>query len=144
MGRGNWHPCNNRDRYDLRYFNLFNRYRTESSDWSTYLWDVFVEEIERALPDSFWQTSRCEFIPYSRDSNVLFCNELVAIVIDSEADPYHVGVAMVAQESSGRFEDQYVDNFAPRYLRKEAPKLWKRIGGEQRVRTSAWTSSRVI
>jgi len=55
MGRGNWRPYQDSELYDLRYFDLMERYGVnDADDWDPWLWEQFREEILESLPDSFW------------------------------------------------------------------------------------------
>jgi hypothetical protein len=144
MGRGNWRPYQNEEIYDLRYFNLYERYSVSTEDWYHELWEVFQNEILEALPDSFWEHNGCQQLPYSnfsQDNLVLFRNELVCVMMDTSAEASHVGVAMVCLENYSH--ETWVENFAPGYMAIVAPKFFERMGGKQRVRTSAWTSAEV-
>jgi len=65
-------------------------------------------------------------------------------MMDSSAYAHHVGVAMVRLEDDSFYGNEtWIETFSKRYLDKSAQPFWKRMGGEQRVRTSAWTSSKV-
>jgi len=151
MGQGNWRPYRDSDLYNLRYFDLQSRYECELSeeDCGTYLWELFEAEIGRALPESFYRVDDPKVVPvpinhYSleRNNRIIFRNELVCIMIDASASADHVGVAMVILENHEfRRSETWLDNFAPKYMERCAPKLWNVLGGEQRVRESAWTSS---
>jgi hypothetical protein len=146
MGRGNWRPYQDSELYDLRYFNLYERYEVSFEDWDQDMWDLFREEIEQHLFESFWKVGARErvSVPYTDfagDNRVIFTNELVCIMMDGDAEAGHVGVAMVRLESDDEYSGQtYVENFNERYLDLHAQTFWERMGGEQRVRTSAWTS----
>lgn len=146
MGRGNWRPYQNAEIYYLRYFDLYERFEVDPEDWDQVFWEMFREEILEALPDSFYECKRVgePQIPYTnfaQDNLVLFRNELVCVMMDASAEASHVGVAMVCLENYAY--ETWVENFAPSYMGREAPKFFKRMGGEQSVRTSAWTSAKV-
>jgi hypothetical protein len=147
MGRGNWRPYQNAEIYELRYFDLYERFGVEDPEvWDQVFWEMFREEILEALPDSFYESKRVgePQIPYTnfaQDNLVLFRNELVCVMMDASAEASHVGVAMVCLENYS--DETWVENFAPSYMEREASKFFKRMGGAQSVRTSAWTSAKV-
>jgi hypothetical protein len=149
MGRGNWRPYQNPEIYDLRYFNLLEYLGVSYEDYGSWDWDTFVEIIGENLPDSFWKVERGDSndgIPYtyfSSDNLVIWRNNLVCIMVDSQASADHVGVAMVLLEDCEEYGETHCRAFGPRYLAQQAPRFWERMGGEQRVRTSAWTSAKV-
>jgi hypothetical protein len=144
MGRGNWRPYQDSNLYDLRYFDLTERYGEDEID--EFSWEVFEDEILENLPGSFWRADNCgENLLYShngQDNLIIARNELVCVMLDAQAYAHHVGVAMVLMQDY-YMEDTFVQNFGPRYLARSAPAFWRRMCGEQRVRTSAWTSAKV-
>lgn len=149
MGRGNWRPCQDYEEYDLRYFDLYERYNLSHAEdfFAEDYCEFFLEEIHNALPDSFWKVERGDRVDLGyhllrQDNLVIFRNELVCIMIDSESYFDHVGVAMVRLDDYSP-KDTWVRNFGGAYLRRSALPFWKRLGGDQSVRTSAWTSAKV-
>lgn len=149
MGKGNWRPYNDDSLYVLRYFDLIKRYEVEDDeDDFGYCFDFFKDDIENSLPNSFVTARKGSRIsvPYSnfsRDNEILFYNDIVCIMIDATADLDHVGLAMVKLVNDSCYNLQSHLNFGDRYLSRSAPAFWKRLGGEQQIRTSAWTSKTV-
>lgn len=145
MGRGNWRPVQDSDRYSLRYFDLNTRYGVDC-DPDT-MWSDFYDEIRESLPKSFYRVERKDRVDVSdlnrRNTCVLFQNDLVCICMDSHAFDCHVGIAFVVLDDDAWDETTYRRNFGPKYMDQLAKKFWQKMGGEQFVRTSAWTSALV-
>ena len=152
MGKGNWRPYQDSSLYQLRYFDLIERFGGEDSEdesWCDWNWDIFREQIECALTQSFYKVDRSSeaTVPYSnwaQDNLIIFKNELVCIMMDASADAHHVGVAIVPLVSDDNYDSEtWMENFGSHFMELWGPGFWKRMGGDQRVRTSAWTSAKV-
>jgi len=148
MGRGNWRPSMDDESYRLRYFDLYEMYKPVGQDeWEGpehWDWDHFLRDfLTETLPDSFYVYEKGFYKPDTVASgcHVVAYNRLVALVVEEDANAHHVGVALVCLDHG--FDDPSRDALSREYINRHGSAIFKRIGGAQYVRTSAWTSQRV-
>lgn len=136
MGRGNWMPNRPWDTdYNLVYVEVVDSSDADEID-DAYYW--LKENIEDILPKSFRRIGREERLHwYSHgDSACIFANGLFMVVIDTQGDHWHHGIALIVREDAPAF--------APALLDQVAEKLWlglHNLGYKLSRRACAWTST---
>lgn len=148
MGRGNWTPTkfvSNPGTFSNQVYVDLGSEEEDYDDTGSY--GELKECIEQALssptwdPPSFLELSR----HYSRDTKVLFCNQHVLVVWDTQGESHHQGVGVVVNP------DAYQDGFgglAERTAALTFDRILKALcdtyGRNVSYRTSAWTSTPVL
>lgn len=154
MGRGNWIPKTDEE-YNLVYVELMppgeegeegaeveqHQVDDELAIRSEIMLANLRSEIMSVLGKSFehfdpHHNRREAFEGLERDEVRICQNGVVEVIMDCQADFWHIGLAVVARKGAPKFAASKVDYYAK--------KLWKALdayGFALSVRTSAWTSA---
>ncbi len=144
MGRGNW-CLGQSDVHRLVYVEVLdvgNRYDSDDID---YAYADFYRTLKSAFPGSFdWLVrgvscdgrdhSRMRDGGYSRDEMIVAENRLYEVVMDSDGDFWHQGLAIVVKENAPAFAHFHLNRLADRVFTKLAESY------NLSVRCCAWTS----
>ena len=144
MGKGNWLPDTpgNTTEFDLVYVDLGLSLDDEhDQDDVDFTYNDLKQTIQSILGKTWRKAERYENfnISYSRDTGVWFVNGLHLIVIDTDGDFWHQGIAVVARDDSPAFAQWHVQDIGN--------KLWLGLheaGYKLSRRSCAWTSTEFI
>ena len=134
MGKGNWFPTTpiHQGDYDLAYVEVEDV--CNDVPRMDALYEGFYDDLAFVLPNSFRFLTKREWV--DKSTIILFANQLLMVVADTDGDYWHQGIAVVAREDAPAFAQARIGECAD--------KLWKglaKLGYMLSRRTGGYTSA---